>query len=94
MASRPVPEANPAFVQTNDRFHHVQVRPSEAFVEFRTPLAGETTLSMRADGYDVREGRVGSDRWVVESVLVPVDVAVDGEAATRRAQQVVGEMES
>jgi hypothetical protein len=49
---------------------------------------------MRADGYDVREGRVGSDRWVVESVLVPVDVAVDGEAATRRAQQVVGEMES
>jgi hypothetical protein len=80
--------------QTNDQFHHVQVRPSDAFTEFRTPLAGDTTLTMRRDGCDIREGRVGPDEWVVESVLVPVDAVEDGDAAIDQARWIVDDLES
>lgn len=81
-------------IQTNGRFHHVQVRPEDAFTEFRTPLAGDATLTMLEPGCDVREGQVGPDEWVVESVLVPVDAFEDGEAAVTRARQVVDDLES
>jgi hypothetical protein len=70
------------------------VRPEDAFAKFRTPLAGDTTLSMSRDGDDVREGRVGPDEWVVESVLIPVDAVEDGESAVHRARQIVDDIES
>jgi hypothetical protein len=94
MGTYAVPAPKPVLTQTNDRFHQVQVRPEEAFTEFRTPLAGDTTLSTLEPACDVREGRVGPDEWVVESVLIPVDAVEDGESATVRAWQIVDDLES
>lgn len=89
-----VPAPKPELSQTNDQFHHVQVRPADAFTEFRTPLAGDETLSVTETGCDIREGRVGPDEWVVESVLVPVDAVENGDSVTHRVQQVVDDVES
>lgn len=89
-----VPSADPVYIQTTERFHHVQIRPSDAFTEYRTPLAADTSLSAALSGCDIREGRVGPDQWAVESVLIPVDVASDGRVATRYARQILAEVES
>ena len=36
METYAVPAPKPVLIQTNDRFYHVQVRPEDAFTEFRT----------------------------------------------------------
>jgi hypothetical protein len=89
-----VPAPRPVLTQTTERFHHVQVRPEELFTEFRTPLAGDTTLSTLDSGCDVREGRIGPDEWVVESVLIPVEAVEDGKSTTRCTWQIVDHLES
>ena len=94
METYAVPAPKPVLIQTNDRFYHVQVRPEDAFTEFRTPLARDTTLPVLEPGCDVRAGRVGPDEWAVESVLIPVDTVDDGEPATIRARQIVDDLES
>jgi hypothetical protein len=88
------PEAEPLLAQTNDRFYQVQVRPTDAFTEFQTPLAADATGASRQRGCDVREGRVGPGGWLVESVLVPVDAVDDGDAATDRTRRIVDDIES
>jgi hypothetical protein len=94
MRTEPPPESNPEFVQTTDYYHHVRVRAKDVFSEFRTPQAATDTPSVDVDGCDVRMGRTGPDQWLVESVLVPVEAALDEEAAERHARRVVDHVEN
>jgi hypothetical protein len=93
MGAEHPPKANPEHVQTTDYYHHVRVRSSDAFAEFRTPLATDTESPLDGDGYDVRVGRVGPDRWLVESVLVPRAAVVDETGAERDARRLVAHFE-
>lgn len=87
------PASTPEFVQTTAHYHHVRVRSRDAFSEFRTPLATETESSLAGDGYDVREGRAGPNRWLVESVLVPKSAVTDRAEAERDARRIVDHLE-
>lgn len=85
----------PEVIQTNDQFYHVRVRPKEEFTEFRTPLAAEETpKSIVAEGCDVREGRLGPDTWVVQSVLIPLEAADSRAEAETLAGRAVDRLES
>jgi hypothetical protein len=85
----------PEVIQTNDQFYHVRIRPKEEFTEFRTPLAAEETPEdFVAEGCDVREGRLGPDTWVVQSVLIPLEAADGREEAETLAGRAVDRLES
>jgi hypothetical protein len=87
--------AAPRGGRVNRRYHHIAIRPREEFTEFRTPLSSEDTpRSLVAEGCDVREGRLGPDTWVVESVLVPRDAVEDRSEAEALAERVVRELEA
>lgn len=91
----PAPEPNARRGRVNGRFYHVQVRPRAAFTEFRTPLAaGPDGSSVDVTGCDVREGRLGPTTWLVESVLIPREVARNEGEAEELAGRVVDELES
>ncbi len=82
-------------VQSSDHYYHVQVRSKELFSEFRTPLSeSETPRSIGVEGTDVREGRMGTDTWLVESVLIPLDAVDDEDAARDLARRIVDAMET
>ena len=88
-----VPEPN--LVQTTPDFYHVRVRPKEAFTELRTTQeAADHATAVVGSGTDVREGRLGSGRWVVESVLIPLDVATNDAEAELLAEGLVDRLES
>jgi hypothetical protein len=82
------PEPRVEHVQTTDYFYHVRIRPQEAFEELRTPIeAAETAWELIGEGCDVREGRLPSGTWLLESVLIPrerVDDEAHAEALTRQ----------
>jgi hypothetical protein len=89
------PRQSPKSVERGQHHYYVEIRPESEFDELRTPLAAETTpRSLVGEGCDVREGRVGPDTWLVQSVLVPLDAADSAAAATVLAQRVVTERES
>lgn len=89
-----VPPPRPELVQTTDHYYHVGVRPKEAFTELRTTQdAADRATSVVGPGADVREGRVDSDAWVVESVLVPLEDAENGPAAEALVERLVDRLE-
>lgn len=94
MSPKSVPDADIEYIQTTKHYHHVSVRPRAAFDEFRTPLAGEKSLSMDSPGYDVREGKTGPDEWMVESVLIPREYSAGGAEAEQLARDVVEDLDS
>lgn len=85
----------PELVQTTRDFHHVSVRPKEAFTEFRTTqAAADRATAIVGPGTDVREGQLYSGTWVVESVLVPLDNVADGREAEMLVDRLVDRLES
>lgn len=92
---RSEPEPRPELVQTTDHFYHVRVRPKEVFAELRTPPEdAELARAVVGEGCDVREGRLDSGTWVVESVLIPHYAAEDGAKAEALTSELVGHIES
>lgn len=85
----------PELAQTTEYYHHVRVRPKEAFEELRTTQgAADQATAVIGAGTDVREGRLGAETWAVESVLVPLDITEDGTEAEMLTQRLVDELES
>lgn len=92
---RPEPEARPELVQTTEHFYHVRARPKAAFAELRTPPEdAELAREVIGAGCDVREGRVDTETWLVESVLVPRYAAADGTEAESLVDDLVERIES
>ena len=90
----PEPGVTPDTVHRTSHHYHVQLLPTETFVEFRTPLSSpETPTTLVVPGCDLREGRLPTGEWLVESVKIPVDAAADGDEAERLARQVVEQHE-
>lgn len=85
----------PELVQTTRDFYHVRVRPKEAFADLRTTqAAADQATAVVGPGTDVREGRLDSETWCVESVLVPLDAVADGTEAETLVKQLVDQLES
>ena len=94
MSITAAPDPSPACGQKTDHYYLVSIRPREAFIEFRTPLAGDRSIEMDHPGYDVREGRIDSGTWLVQCVLVPLEAAEDAEHAEQLAAEVVRQLET
>lgn len=93
-AGRTEPEPRVEHVQTTEYYYHVRVRPVEAFTELRTPVeAAETAWETIGEGCDVREGRLPSGEWRVESVLVPLRSAEDEGEAEELTRRLVARLE-
>jgi hypothetical protein len=72
------PEATPEAVRATPEYYYVRVRPRDAFVEFRTPLSSpETPTTLVVPGCDVREGRLPTGEWLVESLYLPAEAVAD-----------------
>lgn len=95
-SKRPTGSApRPQVVQENEQFYHVRVRHEEEFTEFRTPIGtDDMPTSPVVEGCDVREGRLGPDTWVVQSVLLPVDAADNRAEAEALVERIVDRLES
>lgn len=90
-----VPAPRPGLIQRTDYYYHVGVRPTETFTALRTTQASaDQATVVVCPGADVREGRLGSGAWVVESVLVPLDAARDGREAEALVRRLVDRIES
>lgn len=86
---------DPELVQTTEHFYHVRVRPKEMFEELRTTQdAADQATEVVGAGTDVREGRLDSGTWAIESVLIPIDIAEDETEAETLTRQLVGQLES
>ena len=82
-------------MQTTDNYYHVRVRPKGAFEELRTTQASaDQATALIGAGADVREGRLDSGAWVVESVLVPLDAAGDDSEAEALVEGFVAHLEA
>ncbi|AQL42943.1 hypothetical protein BV210_09545 [Halorientalis sp. IM1011] len=80
-------------VETTEDFFHVRYRDPDEFDEIRTPDWAENAASSVADGSEVRTGdREGDEDWLVQSVLVPVDVAENEDDARELADEIVAKI--
>ena len=89
MAQNPIISA----VETTEEFFHVRYRDPDQFDQIRTPDWAANAASSVADGSEVRTGdRKGDEDWLVQSVLVPVDVAENEDDARELADEIVGKI--
>ncbi|WP_324664985.1 hypothetical protein [Haloarcula sediminis] len=76
-------------VEEHGNHYHVRFRDEEELDNLETPDWAADLAESEAPGSDVRMGEDDTDKWVVQSVRVPVGL-VDGEDdASRKALQVV-----
>jgi hypothetical protein len=80
-------------VERGDGFFHVRYRDPDEFDRIRTPDWAERAASSVAEGSEVRTGdRKGDDDWLVQSVLIPVDVATTEDEAGNVADEIVAKI--
>jgi len=80
-------------VETSDDFFHVRYRDPDEFDAIRTPDWAENAARSVAEGSEVRTGdRKGDEDWLVQSVLVPVDVAGSEDQARELADEIVAKI--
>ena len=78
-------------VEEGDDYYHVRFRDPDEFDEIRTPDWASDPAESVVEGGEVRTGHEsdGEDDWGVQSVLVPLDAASDGDEAAEKARQIV-----
>jgi|GEM_PF-411005 hypothetical protein len=76
-------------VEEHDDHYHVQFRDADEFDELATPDWARELAESELPGSDVRMGRDETDKWLIQSVRVPVSRADDEGDAARKALQVV-----
>jgi hypothetical protein len=76
-------------IEEREDHYHVHFRDSETFDELVSPDWAVDLADGEVPGADVRMGEDGSGDWLVQSVLIPVDLVDSGDDASRRALEVV-----
>ncbi|WP_336001475.1 hypothetical protein [Halorientalis halophila] len=81
-------------VESGEDYFHVRYRDPDEFDEIRTPDWAETPAESVAEDSEVRTGdRQGDEDWLVQSVLIPIDVADGEDDARDLADEIVEKIE-